>query len=132
MLCVSPLLLSPFKFDFCGIERLCCTTTTTSSPALYLHPESAAAGALLSVANDHCASNMRDLRPPRSNQRPRNARRWSSSQDNTVTALHAMNSVWDLQDSHELGRYGRNIRHLHNPPPPGQQKRQHQHPGHGF
>ena len=60
-----------------------------------------------------------------------------------VPALPAINSEWDLQDSHGLGRYGRNIRHLHNPPPPGQQEHQHQHPqyhsmhqqqhpGHGF
>ena len=117
-------------------------------PAHHLHPESGAA-ALLSVANDR-VSNMRDLHPARPNKRTRNARSRSPSDDTLVPALPAINSEWGLsQDSQGMGRYGRNIRHLQNPPPPSsglshqQQEHQHphqqyhsmhqqQHPGHGF
>ena len=91
---------------------------------------------------------MRDLHPARPNKRTRNARSRSPSEDTLVPALPAINSDWGLsQDNQGMGRYGRNIRHLQNPPPPSpglsHQEHQHphqqyhsmqqqQHPGHGF
>lgn len=49
-----------------------------------------------------------------------------------MPALPAINSEWGLtQDNQGMGRYGRNIRHLQNPPPPPSglsQQQEHQHP----
>ena len=99
---------------------------------------------------------MRDLHPGRPNKRTRNDRSRSPSDDTLIPSLPAINSEWGLpQDNQGMGRYGRNIRHLQNPPPPSpglsqqqqqqdhphphqqyhsmhHQQQQQQHPGHGF